>query len=97
MEGLIKLWQQTGIKVANMLSSKQVTNRKGDIAKIDRTIDVTVEEGSHIQSGEGDGKQGIGRLDRPGNHPADAEEAPGSFEANRTGNVHVCAGGRGNT
>jgi hypothetical protein len=38
MEGLIKLWQQARIKAANKLSTKEATNLKGDMARIDRAM-----------------------------------------------------------
>jgi hypothetical protein len=38
MDGLIKLWQQVGIKASNRLSNKEVKNRKGERARIDRAM-----------------------------------------------------------
>ena len=64
MERLIKLWQQAGIKAANKLSSKEVTNRKGDRARIDRTMRL-LRKGAISRAAKAMESKGLGDLTDP--------------------------------
>ena len=64
MEGLIKLWQQAGIKAANMLSNGGATNRKGDRAMIVRAMRL-LRKGAISRAARAMERKGLGDLSDP--------------------------------
>ena len=64
MDGLIKLWHHAGIKASNKLSSKDVRNRKGERARIDRAMRLLRKE-VILRAGNATESKGLGDLSDP--------------------------------